>query len=243
MKNKTNITYADAIEKVMLHNNYIAPLKLIYKEIWKYKDKDKIKGITPNYTIQEKVQRDKRFTRIGLGVYALTEYLNKLPTEKAIVTQEDERTRVHSHIQGMLIEIGNNLKEVENTYTNDKNCIFENRTLGSLTTIKTIPPFTYDNIINHSVKFADVVWFNKRGFPFKIFEVENKTDFRDAFIKFCELQDFQTQFYCVSTIKRRRKFELELNKNAFASILNRCEFRTYEEVENDYRIALSKTFI
>ena len=65
----------------MLNNGYFAPLKLLYKEIWNYKDKSKIIGKTPDYTIQERVQRDKRFTRIGLGVYALTDYLNKLPKQ------------------------------------------------------------------------------------------------------------------------------------------------------------------
>jgi hypothetical protein len=29
-------------------------------------------GLTPDNSIQERVQRDDRFTRIGLGVYALT---------------------------------------------------------------------------------------------------------------------------------------------------------------------------
>jgi hypothetical protein len=48
-------------------------------EIWNYKDKSKIIGKTPDYTIQAIVQRDRRFTRIGLGVYALTDYLEKLP--------------------------------------------------------------------------------------------------------------------------------------------------------------------
>ena len=84
------MTYSEAIEQVMLHNGYFAPLKLIYREIWNYKDKTEITGKTPDMTIQERVQRDKRFTRIGLGVYALTKYLDKLPkqeepkTEKAI---------------------------------------------------------------------------------------------------------------------------------------------------------------
>lgn len=49
-----DLTYSEAIEQVMLHNDYVAPLKLIYKEIWNYKDKSKIKGKTPDMTIQER---------------------------------------------------------------------------------------------------------------------------------------------------------------------------------------------
>src|SRR3989339_1421678 len=122
MQQRDDITYSEAIEKVMLHNGFFAPLKLIYKEIWQYKDKSKIKGLTPNFTIQERVQRDKRFTKIGLGVYALTKYLDKLPKEPIAKTKEQKQERLHTTIQGMLIEIGNNKNEVENTYTNDKKC-------------------------------------------------------------------------------------------------------------------------
>jgi putative restriction endonuclease len=54
-------TFSDAIEEVMLHNGYYAPLQVIYKEFEKYRKKT---GLTPDKTIQERVQRDSRFTRI-----------------------------------------------------------------------------------------------------------------------------------------------------------------------------------
>lgn len=34
-----NTTFTDAIEQVMLHNGFYAPLSLIYKEFSKYRDK------------------------------------------------------------------------------------------------------------------------------------------------------------------------------------------------------------
>lgn len=55
------ITFSDAIEQVMLENNFYAPLALIYKEFENYRQKT---GKTPDKTIQERVQRDKRFTKI-----------------------------------------------------------------------------------------------------------------------------------------------------------------------------------
>lgn len=236
------MTYSEAIEQVLLNNGYIAPLKLIYKEIWKYKDTEKVKGKTPNATIQERVQRDKRFTKIGLGVYALTEYLDKLPKLGQIKNEKEIVERKHVAIQGMLLEIGNHLKEVSDTYTNDRNCIFEQKKLGSLATLKTVPMFTYEHIIKDSIAFADVIWFNERMFPKKIFEVEHSTDFRDAFIKFMELQDFQTEFCCISDESRRSKFEKEKGKFAFKPIADRISFLTYEQVENDYKVALSKLY-
>ena len=75
---KKDLTYSEAIEKVMLDNNYFASLKILYKEIWKYKDKSKIKGLTPDCTIQERVQRDSRFIRIAKGVYALTRFVESV---------------------------------------------------------------------------------------------------------------------------------------------------------------------
>lgn len=237
------MTYSEAIEQVMLHNGYFAPLKLIYREIWNYKDKKDIIGKTPDMTIQERVQRDKRFTRIGLGVYALTEYINKLPKAEIPKTQKAEKERKHATIQGMLLEIGNHQKDISDTYTNDKKWIFENKTLGSLATIQKVPNFTFQHIINDSVSFADVIWFNERQFPQVIFEVEHSTDFRDAFIKFMELQDFQTRFYCVADEIRRDKFEREKGKSAFSAINKRVDFLTYEQVENDYEKAVKQNFI
>lgn len=81
MNNDGDLTYSEAIEQVMRHNGNFAPLKLLYKEIWSYKDKSKIIGKTPDFTIQERVQRDPRFTRIAKGVYALTEFLEDIERE------------------------------------------------------------------------------------------------------------------------------------------------------------------
>lgn len=237
------MTYSEAIEQVMLKNGYFAPLKLIYKEIWNYKDKSEIVGKTPDMTIQERVQRDKRFTRIGLGVYALTDYIDRLPKTEIPKTKQAEKERKHARIQGMLLEIGNHQKDISDTYTNDKKWIFENKTLGSLATIQKVPLFTFQNIIDDSISFVDVIWFNQRQFPQVIFEVEHSTDFRDAFIKFMELQDFQTRFYCVSDIGRREKFEKEKSKAAFSAINNRVNFLTYEQVENDNEKAIKQNFI
>lgn len=233
--------YEDFIEKVMLKNGYFAPLKLLYKEKWNYINPKSVSGLTPDYTIQERLQRLPKFTKIGIGVYALTEYLEKLPKLESPKNPVEQTERKHAKIQGMLIEIGNNKKEVASTYTNDKKWVFEGKTLGNLATIQTIPSFTYPNIIKDSVRFADVIWFNERYFPSHIYEVEHSTDFRDAFIKFMELQDFQTRFICISEENRTSKFQLEINKNSFKSIKNRVEFKTYEEIEQEYQHSLFKS--
>ena len=72
---KNNLTYSEAIEKVMKSNGGFASLKYIYDNIEKYRKKT---GKTPDKTIQERVQRDDRFTRVASGVYCLTEFLEKI---------------------------------------------------------------------------------------------------------------------------------------------------------------------
>ena len=240
---KEKMTYSDAIEKVMLRNGYFAPLKLLYKEVWNYKDISDVKGKTPINTIQERVQRDERFTKIGLGVYALTDKLHLLEKQSIPKTEEEQTRTRHSEMQGMLLEIGNLRKEVQETYTDNKTSVFQNKTLGSLSTLQSVPLFTYEKIIKESVVFADVIWFNERVFPSKIFEVENSTDFRDAFVKFMELQDFLTEFVCVSPLERKSKFDREIGKNAFRPIKDRIRFLSYEDIENDYKARLIKQII
>lgn len=226
----SDVTFSDAIEQIMIHNGFYAPLSLIYKEFSKYREKT---WLTPDKTIQEKVQRDKRFTRIWLWVYALTEHLQYLPKEIEIKSGEDKIKRMHTHIQWMLIEIGN--IEWFETYTPDKNWVFINRELGKIASLNNLPAFTYENILNESVRFIDVVWLNERWFPARLFEVENSTDFRAWFIKFNEIQDFRTEFIFVAPEDRKIKFETEKNKSAFKNISDRCWFLNYDYVQKWYQ--------
>lgn len=71
----SELTYSEAIEKVMLDNGGYASLKYIYENIEKYRKKT---GLTPDNTIQERVQRDDRFVRIAKGVYALVDFVNQI---------------------------------------------------------------------------------------------------------------------------------------------------------------------
>ena len=233
MKNK-DLTYSEAIEQVMLNNGFYAPLRLLYKEIWLYKDKSKIRGKTPHMTIQERVQRDDRFVRLRSGIYGLKKHLDDLPDEynpNIIKSKEEENIITHSHIQGMLLEIGN-IKKFK-TFSPDKNAKFIGKSLDSIMTQPQIPEFTFKHILKSS-KFIDVIWFNERNFPNSIFEVEHSTNFRNSLVKFVELQDFQTKMILVAPKEKRNKFEQEIKKSAFSSIKNKVEFHNYESIEKLY---------
>ena len=228
------LTYSEAIEQVLLENNYIAPLKKIYREIIKYRP---LTGKTPYNTIQERVQRDPRFTKVGLGVYALTEYLNKLPAAPKPRNNQEEKELTHYSIQGMLLEIGN--IEGFDTFSPNKNAVFENKTLLQIMTLSDVPDFTYRSIIE-SVRFIDVLWFNDRGFPKFAFEIETTPQFRSSLIKFSELCDFQTVFYLISQSEFQEKYNREISKSIFKGIKERCLFKTCNRVKDMYLKSIDK---
>ena len=235
MRNKDG--YVSAIEQVMLKNGYYATLKFIYRNIWDYKDKSKIYGTTPEATIREKLQRNpKIFKRIGVGVYALREHLGKLPKSDKPKTKEEKTTSKHSKAQGMLLEIGNERNDVQDTYTDHKSYVFNGKTLGGLATIDKVPKFTYEKIMK-TVGRCDVVYFNNRGFPFCIFEVEHSGNFQKALTNFLDMLDFKIKFYCIAPKKYEEKFEKEINRNSFIYLRSpeKCvEFLDYEKIEEQY---------
>lgn len=108
-----DLTYSEAIEKVIFDNGGYAPLKHIYDNIEKYRKKT---GLTPDNTIQERVQRDIRFTRIAKGVYALTNFVNKIEnsadkyielTDNKVVMKNIERAETEK-IVNQKIRVGQN---------------------------------------------------------------------------------------------------------------------------------------
>ncbi|MFQ5662271.1 MAG: hypothetical protein ACE5HL_00365 [Terriglobia bacterium] len=235
MQRKNQLTFSEAIERVLLDNGYIAPLSLVYREIGKYRP---LTGKTPFKTIQERVQRDSRFRRIGLGVYALTKYLDRLPKAPRPRKLEQQRNYKHTRVQGMLVEIGNH--EGFLTYAPDRSKVFDGKTLGRLVTLQKIPLFTFAHIVQAS-RYIDVTWFNTRQFPVTAFEIEDSTNFRSALTKFSELVDFQTKFFVVAPAERRPQFDREASRGAFRQVAGRCKFVDYEAVEEYYQSRLNYT--
>ncbi len=62
------ITWSDAVEKAIVQLGYFATLKQIYEIAPTFK---RFEGVTPHKTINERVQRDKRFYKILPGLYGL----------------------------------------------------------------------------------------------------------------------------------------------------------------------------
>ena len=71
-------TWSEAIERAIIQLGYFATLKQIYEVAPLFK---KFEGLTPHKTINERVQRDKRFYKILPGLYGLVNHLDKIPLE------------------------------------------------------------------------------------------------------------------------------------------------------------------
>lgn len=102
-----------------------------------------------------------------------------------------------------MLEIGN-LKGY-NTFipAQDKNNLFLDRPLRSISTLDKIFDFSYQNIVNRA-KTIDVIWFNNRNLPHSFFEVEHSTDIQNSLLKFNDLQDFYSKFYILSVSERKK---------------------------------------
>lgn len=225
-------TWSEAIELSIIELGYIATLKQIYQKAPTFKQ---FVGITPHKTINERVQRDDRFYKLRPGLYGLKKFIDKLPDEynpNIKKTFDEDNIITHSYIQGMLIELGNMLGY--QTFCPDKSGKFLTKRLDEITTQKEVPLFTFENIINKSVRYIDVIWFNERKFPKRVIEVENTTDFRDGLIKFVELQDFMTEMTIIAPQTKFEKFSTEIIKSAFVSIKDKVRFFNYEYVEKYY---------
>jgi hypothetical protein len=214
--------------EVMRSNGGYATLGFLYQKV----DVSKWNTKTPFASIRRIVQNEKYFFKIKPGLWALNEckskILEKFDIEKPVNKDIDFN---HTYYQGLLIEIGN-LKGMK-TYVppQDKNKMFLNTSLGSISTIKTILDFSYTEIVNRA-KTIDVIWFNERNMPNSFFEIEHSTDFQNSILKFYDLQDFYSKFYIVSAIERKREFENKINHRAFKEIKDRVNFINYEFISN-----------
>ena len=92
-----SMTKVDAIEKVMIDNGGSATLQVIYDNIEKYYptakvSKDWSAGIRG--VLYRELAQGKRFKKIGLSIYAVTDYQEEAKPERS------DKVRMHSFIEG-----------------------------------------------------------------------------------------------------------------------------------------------
>ena len=135
----------------------------------------------------------------------------------------------HSYYQGLLVEMGN-LKNFDTFVPNqDKNKPFLGKKLCDIVTLTKIYSFCYDSILKRAGTI-DVLWFNRRMMPSKLFEVEHTTDIQNSLLKFVDLQDFFVDYFIVADSNRKYEFENKISYSAFIDIKNRTKFMSYDDL-------------
>lgn len=215
---------------IMDKNGGFATLAFLYRSVnvegWKTK--------TPFASIRRIVQDGRYFFKIKPGLWALNSHKDLVLKNFSIDGKSSEQKKDefnHSYFQGLLVEVGN-LEGYETFIPNqDKNKMYLVKPLKEYSTVNEFYNFTYEHIIK-KVNTIDVCWFNKRGFPSSVFEVEHSTDIQNSLLKFLYLQDFNTHFNIVADKAREREFKSKLASYAFDSIRDRVKFIEYNSLSS-----------
>jgi hypothetical protein len=225
----------EAVIQAMQHNDGYATLGYLYQEVLKIQEA-RWETKTPHASIRRIVQTRDEIFKIKPGLWALEEFRDRLPAHilpTNQITQKETEIFDHSYYQGLIIEIGN--LQGFDTYVpaQDKNRPFLHQTLGQIATQTQCPEFSYPNITRRA-KTIDVIWFNERGLPSRLFEVEHTTNMQNSLLKFVDLQDFFTGFYIVADEARRKLYETKIQLSAFTPISDRVKFVDYERLLKFY---------
>ena len=156
------------------------------------------------------------------------------PTIKEEVknTVED---RLHSVLQGRLIEIGN--IRGYHTFCPDKSRKFNDRKLDEIVTLKTCPELQFSNY--SLLKQIDVLWFKPKGsnfIPEYAFEVELSTGVWSGVGRLATLIDYSNVgLYVISNNSKKYKQVL----SSFHEISNRYKFVSNDSLGDLYASELN----
>lgn len=220
----------------------VATLGQLNQEVFKIKDCE-WKTKTPFASIRRIVQTNPEIYKIKPGLYGLKSYKKQNESkgiyEETAKNQDSKEVAEfnHSYYQGLILTIGNLRKLATYLPSQDKNKLFLNEKLGSLSTLEKIPSYSYENLVKRS-STIDVIWFNNRKMPHSFFEVEHSTDIQNSLLKFNDLQDFSARMIIVAHKKRKGEFESKINYAGLEDIKSRVQFTDYEVLTKQYEQAI-----
>jgi len=236
VKNLTNTTQVDAVVAALEELGGIAYLNQLYAKVdfkgWKTK--------TPDASIRRIVRHnDGRIETVKEGLYCLAERYAEFAS-KYDETQKDQ-THNHAYYQGLLLDSGNRQNYRTYVARQDRNREFlPKQKLGDLATLETIYQFGYPELIKPAVT-VDVIWFNEREMPERLYEVEMTTDIHTSIRKFYKLRDFAANFVIVAPKRRLDKFNEVMDEDFYRAVKQRVEFleteKLYDALEKDLQKA------
>jgi hypothetical protein len=227
----------------MKRNGGFATLRYLYEHALKVEGVD-WKTKTPFASMRRIVQTSGLFFKVRPGLWALCEYRKRLPPDiQAMMHSPDDGSvrgaeLSHSYYQGLALELGHLRGHQTFVPAQDGNRLCAGRPLREIADKTVIPDFTYDHVLR-SAKMIDAIWFNSRGFPSAVIEIEHTTDFRGAFEKFSELVDFRTEMIAVGHSARQRQFDDVLRRTVYEPLRGRVRYMNYEHLAKLHSSTLS----
>jgi len=232
------MTKVDALKTLIKDNGGAASWQYIYDNIERYYPAAKasseweagLRGV-----LYREIKNNRNFKRVGFGVYALHEYQE----EKAVESIQKDAVRMHSYIEGLLVELGN--YEKFDTHCADPTATFQaNISINQLATIREFPEFTYPEI-SRVAKRIDVIWFTKQGykFPKKVIEVVDSIGtLGESLNRMYQLKEFRTDFLVVSPVKFLDKINDTLGREPYSIHKDQFSVKPYDDIINYYKSRL-----
>ncbi len=229
------MTKVEALLQLMKDNGGLASWQFIYNNLEKYYPKIKeseewqagVRG-----TLYREIRSGTNFKKVGIGVFGLIDYDSKVIEEEI----KSDTVRMHSYIQGVMIELGN--YEKYDTYSPDASAIFQqNIKVGEISSMKDVPQFSYQAIVDIA-KRIDVLYFNTTGyqFPRRAIEiVDSIGTLESSLSRVYQLKGFQADFVILTPERYVEKVQRTLNKEPYSIERERFIVRNYDEVLKFYK--------
>ncbi len=230
------MTKVEALIKLMSNNGGLATWQYIYDNIAKYypniqKSTEWQAGLRG--TLYREIRNNTNFKKVGLGLFGLMEY-NVQKEEEEI---KKDTIRMHSYIQGVMIEMGNYDKH--DTYSPDISATFQkNIKIGDITSIKVVPKFTYSEIVEIT-KRIDIIYFNNtKGYQFPLIAVEvvdSIGTLDSSLSRLYQLKHFKVKFIVITPQHHLNKIERALQREPYSLERDRFIIQDYDTVLRSYK--------
>ena len=161
----------------------------------------------------------------------------EIEKEVVMVKGKLDKISLHEDAEGVLLELGILLGFDTFVCKRDSAKLFMNKALGDIATLKEIPPFTYQRLLD-TVREIDVIWF-REGYPQYCFEVEHSTDVRSGLLREFQIRKAtNAKFFIIAPKETYSRFKGETNKDPFYQIRDRYVFKSYKELVSLYNSAI-----
>lgn len=170
--------------------------------------------------------------------------ISKKEIEKEIESEEKKESKKiefkkrkidsHEKAEAFLLSLGMVLGY--DTYTPDKGRTVEGQKLGDIATLKELPYFGSEKIME-TAENIDVVWV-KEEWPEMFFEVEHSTGVTPGLLRIYQVAEkLNVKCFIIAPREMIQKFKKEIEKPPFNKIKEKYRFKSYEDLEKMFLVA------